>query len=271
MKKYILVLLLLLNLKTAFSQDEGWAAALGIFALAGAAAATQDGIEEQLEYYATNYILENKPEISYFNLKVIKTSGTSSSDNSQVNIVPFAFKGCQSFEQDCNNSILFMNLSYGWMNEYGVDFSKISFYEYSYDEMLNFFKDYLELSAYFEFNDIDKIPIMTKSKSRALNENDYTLLDDKKWYKSDSEKSFLNLSISTSGRGLINRDGVVVFPFLKLEDGDSYIVGNHSEVFKMVFNEKKLGLYDFKNNELSQLSNKTLVEIHKLLKEWSRD
>ena len=35
--------------------------------------------------------------------------------------------------------------------------------------------------------------------------------------------------------------------------------------------KKKLGLYDFKNNELSQLSNKTLVEIYKLLKEWSKD
>ena len=52
---------------------------------------------------------------------------------------------------------------------------------------------------------------------------------------------------------------MVVFPFIKLKDGDSYLVGKRNNILKRFTMIKRLGLY-CQSNELNQLNNSLLVQ-----------
>lgn len=53
---------------------------------------------------------------------------------------------------------------------------------------------------------------------------------------------------------------MVVFPFIKLKDGDSYLVGKRNNILKRFTMIKRLGLYNCQSNELNQLNNSLLVK-----------
>ncbi len=268
MKKLLILIIVLSNIKYTNAQDgDGLAAALGIAAVVGTAIASQENLEEQFEYMAANYILGERPEISEFSLKVIKTSTGTSKDESNVSIIPFGLVDCSNKVDDkCSYEIIMMNLSRGWWNEYGVDFTKVQFYTYTYEQMLDFFQKYLNLVSPVPFKSIYGIPILTKSKKQAKDQSESYLIAGKEWYKTGEYKNFLQLKFSNSGLTAVeNYTDKIVFPFKKLKLGDTYLVGSYNDEFKLVYNEKRIGLYNLNNKELSQLNNSTLVEIQKFL------
>ncbi len=264
--------MLVCNFKALYAQDDGFAALLGVAAI-GAAVAAQENLEEELEYAATNFILDSRPEITYFKLKTIKTNTKTNKDKSKVNIVPFGLENCtEMIDGKCDPEVVLMSFSNGWVNEYGLDFSKVSFYTYTYDQMLDFFKDYLKIITPIQFDSVLEIPVMTKTEKKAINQNNFYEIDGKKWYQTGEFKSILSLNFS--GRGLTEKKDElkIIFPFEKVYGrGDGYKVGKHNDEFKIVFNEKRLGLFNISRAELFQINNSTIQEIMAFLQQFNQD
>ena len=103
--------MLLCNFNALYAQDDGFAALLGVAAI-GAAVAAQENLEEELEYAATNFILDSRPEITYFKLKTIKTNTKTNKDKSKVNIVPFGLENCtEMIDGKCDPEVVLMSFS----------------------------------------------------------------------------------------------------------------------------------------------------------------
>ena len=59
-----------------------------------------------------------------------------------------------------------------------------------------------------------------------------------------------------------DRDWLVEFDKLK---GDTYYTNNYSGEFKVVFNEKSLGIYVKETSDLVQISRSALIKAHEFL------
>ena len=127
MKKLLILIIVLSNINYTNAQDgDGLAAALGIAAVVGTAIASQENLEEQFEYMAANYILGERPEISEFSLKVIKTSTGTSKDESNVSIIPFGLVDCSNKVDDkCSYEIIMSDLSKWFMNYMDLQMKKL--------------------------------------------------------------------------------------------------------------------------------------------------
>ena len=59
-----------------------------------------------------------------------------------------------------------------------------------------------------------------------------------------------------------DRDWLIEFDELK---GDTYYTNNYSDEFKVVFNEKSLGIYVKETSDLVQISRSALIKAHEFL------
>ena len=124
MKKYTLVILFIIYLipKNINAQNEGYAAAAaGILAIGGAIAAIEQ-MKENLEQIAVEQVLTEYPDLVNFELKTSSLQGTKTKDLSKVAIITFEVTNRINNEK----FILFAFTSYGWVNQYGVDYRKLS-------------------------------------------------------------------------------------------------------------------------------------------------
>ena len=124
MKKYTLVILFIIYLipKNINAQNEGYAAAAaGILAIGGSIAAIEQ-MKENLEQIAVEQVLTEYPDLVNFELKTSSLQGTKTKDLSKVAIITFEVTNRINNEK----FILFAFTSYGWVNQYGVDYRKLS-------------------------------------------------------------------------------------------------------------------------------------------------
>ena len=125
--------------------------------------------------------------------------------------------------------VLFAFTSNGWANEYGVDFSKLLW--------KNFDKK--------EWNALMKAYVMTAS-GKSISDQEI------------SESKIVN-------KGVKNRSKFVV-EFDKI-GGDVYLTKDYSDEFKIVFNEKSLGLFLKSTSDLIQIRRKSIIKAHEHLNE----
>ena len=132
MKKLIMMaivslLLFPINIK---AQDDGIvAAATGILAIGSAIAAVEQ-VKERLELRAVEYVLNEYPDLVEFELTTSSLNGTKFKDLSSVSVVSFELTDNNSKEK----SVLFAFTSNDWVNQYGVDFSKIMWKNFKKEE-----------------------------------------------------------------------------------------------------------------------------------------
>jgi hypothetical protein len=226
MKKIIIATILatILIPKNLYSQKaEGIAAAAGIVAGIGAGIAAIEILKEQLEQGAVEYALNNYPDIVDFKLKTNSLDGTKMKDISSVSIVTFELENIITGER----FIMFAFTSGGWMNNFGVDFSLISWRRFDVKEWNNLIKAYAE----------------TASKKRVTVEE-------------ISNSKIVNKGVKK------NKDWLVEFDKL---GGDTYYTNDYSDEFKIVFNEKSLGIYVKETSDLVQISRSALIKAHEFL------
>jgi hypothetical protein len=123
--------------------------------------------------------------------------------------------------------LLFAFTSEGWWNEHGVDYSKI---------LWKFFdrKSYAGLLAKY----------LTLAVGEGVSEMDVaTGMFLKNGFKKNNED---------------------VLKFNKM-DGDSYLVSDYSEDFKIVYNERAMGLFLKETYDLLQLNSRTVIRNHEFL------
>jgi hypothetical protein len=236
MKKKLLIMLIFVGViikpSISFAQNNGTAGAAiagGIIGIGIGLAAIED-LKEQLELTGTEWLLENHPEISSFSLKTLDFEGKKLKDMSNVSVLTYKlqeFKPTEESKLDGRKQVLFAFTSYGWFNDYGLDYNKVSWYLIDEDEWVKMMIAYAKVSS--------------------MEKNEQTL-----------RESIKNGVVVNKGIRVKNK---IEVPFYKLE-GDMYLVTDYSSKMKFIYNEKSLGIFLKETGNLVQIRRSTILEIH---------
>lgn len=233
MKKVILTFVLVcLLIPKAKAQDDGAAIAAvagGLLAI-GAGIAAIEQMKEQAELNATEWVLSNKPELNSFSLKTLDFDGKKLKDMSSVSVITFkiqGFKPSDKPELDGKKQVLFGFTSHGWINEYGIDFNKVRWHLIDADEWMNMMIAYVKV---------------------ASDEKDESYIEEQ-------------LRIGKIVNRGVKEKSKTTIPFYKLE-GDMYVVTDYSEMMKLLYNERSLGIYLKETMDLVQIGRGDIIKIH---------
>jgi hypothetical protein len=125
--------------------------------------------------------------------------------------------------------ILFAFTSNGWANEYGIDYSKLIW--------KNFGKN--------EWNKLMQTYIMTAS-GESLDEQQV------------ADSRIVNKGVKNGSKYIVEFDKI---------GGDVYLTNDYSDEFKIVFNERSLGLFLKSTSDLIQIGRKAIIRAHKHVNE----
>ena len=248
MKKIFILFLLIsiLTPKNLYSQKgQGIAAAAGIVAgIAGAAIATEQ-LKEELELFATNFILREF-DLNAFELKIdglgdqTKASDPSTISIMSFNVTPVDFNYGSPINEERFSLLVFFDS--GWRNEFGIDITKVKFKEYNKSEWNKLLGTYIGLASGVEIKD-GKVPVYTNANGEFLFSGDY--------------KDFKYVQIENNG---IRNSNKTILNFKKL-NGDTYLVDDYSDEYKLIYNEKSLGLFLKENQKLVQINKRLMNRI----------
>ena len=235
MKRIFHTILLLILFCNNQVHSQNAAATAAVTAIAGATAFAAiymsiEEMEERAELKATQWLLDNHPEINTFNLYTFDFNGKKLKDMSSTSVISFKvqeFTPKAKPELDGKKYVLFCFTSYGWITEQGIDFNKVSWYLIDNEEWMKM------MIAY------------TKVASEEKNE-------------STLREALLSGVIDNKG---IKVKGKMTIPFFKL-DGDSYLVTDYSPTMKFVYNEKSLCIFLKDTRNLIQMRRQTIIDTH---------
>jgi len=234
MKKIIILFILIFQFipNNVKAQNDGAAAAAAIGGLLaiGAGVAAVEQMKEQAELTATQWMLTNQPNMNSFSLKTLDFDGKKLKDMSAVSVISFKiqeFTPANKPELNGKKQVLLGFTSKGWINEYGINFDKVSWFLIDAKEWMNMMVSYVKV---------------------ASDEKDESKLE------------------STLKDGRVVNKGVkikskLVIPFYKLE-GDMYVVTDYSSDMKLLYNERSLGIFLKSTNDLVQMGRGDLIRIH---------
>ena len=237
MKKIIVFLsvILLLIPKNSLAQKNNPVGDALAGALAGVAAAsivgfaTVDLLQESMEQSAVEYYLQAYPDTRAFELSTSTLAGAQFSDLSNVSVVTFEVSNLDTGIR----TALFAFTSYGWVNDNGVDFSKLTWMMFDKNKWNSLIKTYLNAT---KKNDIG-IPTIEVGK-----------LDNK---------------------GLkVDKDYVFQYPRMS---GDIYSVSDFDDELKVVYNEKSLNLFVKSTSDLVKIREKAISRIHSFINRQKAD
>lgn len=238
MKKLIilLVIITLLVPKQSKAQNNGASVAAatvgGLLAIGAGIAAIED-MKERAELTATQWVLENHPELNSFSLKTLDFNGKKLKDMSATSVISFKlqeFNPSDNPKLDGKKQVLLAFTSYGWISDQGIDFNKVQWYLIDSKEWMNMMVAYAKV---------------------ASNEKNDTVLKEVL-----ANGVVVNRGIKAKGKSEI--------PFFKLE-GDMYLVTDYSSNMKLVYNEKTLGIFLKKTGNLVQMGRSAVIDTHEFL------
>ena len=228
MKKSILILLIagmfMPKQVTAQNNDGVAAAAAGLLAIGGAIAAIEQ-IKENLEQVAVEQVLTAYPYLVNFELKTGSLKGTKLKDLSSVGVITFEITDRDSGEK----YVLFAFTSHGWANEYGVDFSKLLWKNFTAGEWNKLMQNYIQTASGVELT-VDEV----------------------------AQSKIVNTGVKQGSKFILKFDKI---------GGDVYLTSDYSDEFKIVFNERSMGLYLKATRDLVQVRRKAIIKAHEHLNE----
>lgn len=260
----ILFLIFLLCSKPILAQDKGGAAAGAVAGAIFAAVMTASAIEdyrELLELRATEDVMSNRPELNRFILRNLKINTSGASDPSDAKYIPFGLIYWDENGESVKEMIL-MNCSSGWVNDAGVDYTKISLDYFTKDEVERLFKEYLSLATQFTIDDLENIPELRRQPPKSKDVANYDKLEGvgrgaPVYYVSKTkypiaQSEFVSKGLTSNGKRLM------VLPNL---GDDGYMITSFNEKLNIVYNEKSLGLFYKPLGELTKINHSTLNKI----------
>jgi len=232
MKKIVLLTTITLCLLSPRlkAQNEGVAAGVGALLAIGAGVAAVEQMKEQAELTATEWFLTNHPEYRKFSLKTLDFDGKKLKDMSATSVISFKIREFDINEDEPvmgKKLVLFGFTSYGWINEYGINFDKIKWFLINNEEWMN---------------------MMTSYTKVASGESDEQLI----------RESLTNGKVVN--RGVRTKKGEDI-DFYKI-GGDMYLVTDYSPEMKFIYNERSLGIYLKETMNLIQIGRGDLIKIH---------
>jgi hypothetical protein len=235
MKKLIilLVIITLLVPKQSKAQNNGASVAAatvgGLLAIGAGIAAIED-MKERAELTATQWVLENHPELNSFSLKTLDFNGKKLKDMSATSVISFKIQEFTPSDDpvlDGKKQVLFGFTSYGWITEQGIDFNKVKWFLIDSAEWTNMMVAYAKVSS--------------KEKNEAI-----------------LKEKLMNGIIVNKG---IKVKGKLEVPFYKLS-GDMYLSTDYSPTMKFVYNEKSLGIFLKDTKDLVQIGRDDIIKTH---------
>ncbi len=224
------LVLFLLIIPKSKAQDEGLiGAAIGVAAI-GTAIVAVDQMKEQAELNATEWLLNHRPQMNSFSLKTLSFDGKKAKDMSSVTVITYKIQEFQlqdKPELDGKKYILFGFTSYGWANEMGVDLNRIIWHLIDSEEWMNMMVAYVRTAS--EEKDESKIRELLKS-GKIVNKG-------------------------------IREGSNLTIPFYRM-DGDMYTVTDYSDMMKLIYNERSLGIYLKETENLVQIGRGDIIDIH---------
>lgn len=226
-----LIVATLLFTKISYAQNNAAnvaAVATGIMAIGAGIMAIED-MQERTELTATQWLLANHSEIPNFSLKTIDFNGKKIKDMSKTTVLTFKiqeFTPKDNPKLDGVKYVLLAFTSYGWINDQGIDFNKVSWYLIDVKEWTNMMVSYAKVAS-------DE-----KSESAIYN----------------------NLTTGVVVNRGVKVKGKLEIPFYKLE-GDMYVTTDYSDEMKLIYNENSLGIFLKKTHDLVQMRRSTLIDI----------
>lgn len=226
MRKIIITLVCILSINNNLrAQDDGALAIAGAALAIGGAIAAVEQAKEIAEQTAMEYVLSERPDLTFFELKTDSFNGVKGKDISSVNILTFTIK-------DMGNQkryVLYGFSQGGFTNSNGINFNKVQWKMFDLKEWNTM------MSAYIELASDEKI----------------------------SPMELTNLKIVNKG---VKKGTSFVVKFDKIT-GDVYKVLDYSDDFKIIYNERSLGLYikssQEENGELYSGSKSSLVQVRR--------
>lgn len=279
MKKIILCVLivLILNVQNTQAQKNAGIAVAAAGAIVGAVAAglAIERYKEQMELFAVEHLLESLVDAKKFELSIIDFEGIKSSDLSNVSIINFGVRLTNEADLQENN-VLMMFLSRGWLTEFGVDVTRVKWKLLSAEEWDNIFFTYIELASTVKLTDKNTLPIfktiakknlITNVESYARQNSEGSLEIFQKTQESFkiglgklTGNYFQYLNTERPAGGVFK----MAFPLAKYDE-DTYLLKDFSPEFKVIYNEKTMGLYIKSLGRLVQLQRSTVNLIHSFL------
>lgn len=278
MKKIILFTLigLILNVhNTQAQKNAGIAIAAGAIVGAVAVGLAIERYKEQMELYATEHLLESNDDVKKFELSIIDFEGVKSSDLSNVSIINFGVRLTNEANLQ-ENKVLMMFLSRGWLTEFGVDVTRVKWKLLSTDEWDNIFFTYIELASPVKLANKNTLPIYKETlKSNYLDNGNFIVHRNSSGIAETFKKSFETTKIGLgklSGSEFqylntlksIEGKFELAFPLTQF-NGDTYLLKDFSSEFKVIYNERTMGLFIKSLDRLVQIKRSTVNLIHAFL------
>lgn len=234
MKKIFTFLILILliapkNLRAQNTEAAVATAAVGLLAI-GAGIAAVEQMKEQAELNATEWFLTHHPEYNRFSLKTLDFDGKKLKDMSTTSVITFKIQELDIVDDEPKMGkklVLFGFTSYGWINEYGINFDKVKWFLVDDQEWMNMMVAYTKVAS----GNHDESSLKASLK----------------------EGKVVNRGVKSRSNGDI--------PFYKLE-GDMYLVTEYSPEMKFIYNERSLGIYLNETMNLIQMGRGDLIKIH---------
>lgn len=226
----LLTSILLCPTNSQAQKGDGAAAAAGALLGIGAGIAAVKQMEERAELTATQWLLNNEPQIKNFSLKTLSFDGKKMKDISGTSVITYKiqeFIPSEDIQIDGRKQVLFGFTSPGWLNDFGIDFEKVKWMLIDEDEWMNMMTAYVSVAS----GETDKGTLQS------------TLRDGK---------------VVNKGVKIGNK---TVIPFYKLS-GDMYVVTDYSQDLKLLYNERSLGIYLKDLSSLVQIGRGDIIDIH---------
>tara|TARA_B110000091_G_C13468667_1_gene331160 strand:- start:105 stop:608 length:504 start_codon:yes stop_codon:yes gene_type:complete len=156
----------------------------------------------------------------------------------------------------------------GYMTDYGIDVTKVTWKIVQKNEWNGILAAYLKLATGLDIIKNERAYI-----HESINKNTFDITDsshisvvgrdmDTSYYQRSTYYVSLSNGISFNSFNLMPASGNItkIAPLLRIS-GDAYIVDDYAEDFKIIYNEKSLGLYLKEDRRLVQLSRSVLEGI----------
>lgn len=285
----IILVASILIVSEARAQRGANVAAAGASAIAAgiSLALTADQIRDKLELGAANHILNNYPEKECFELELLEWSATKDVLSSNVTIRPFTVANLdKNTLAITKREVLLTILSDGWVNDFGVDVTKVSYVMLDIESWDDLFTAFLRMVAPPLVGgssltiSADSIPIYIEMDARDYEEfkdDPQTLVvvskEDQmvrtKRYRPARTAEGRN-QMTAIGQCRLQKEGLysnyndVVLPIRSM-GSNQYLVSDYSDDFDLVLTDESFGLFLKRENCLVKLKKSTANEIHKFL------
>jgi len=273
--KYYLLVFATICSTVSTAQNRGQAAAVGAGAAMaiGVAAFQMNQLIEMWELAATEHVLATRPDEKEFSVKLNSpSSGSKWSDVSGVSILSFNVNySINKKDFNSKREVLLMFLDPGYMTEYGIDLTLVTWKYLSREEWNKML--YLYFEGAVGFNVVENDLVYIYEQIREKNKDDYEKVESMVNEKGETQyfvrgtRYFTINNVQIGNKSLHYGSGdsyMEIVPFQKL-DGDSYIRSSFSDQIDIIYNERSLGLYLNESNRLVQLNRQVVNDIHEFL------